>query len=218
VPCKEEEQLAPTARRSGVSKTERSAPPTTIREAQPARTESGIHPDRRSSQPSTHRQASDRQVSDPSTIPCPCKQADIFQRTAKPTTPPPQFAPPRPTTIQTAADGDGARLAPSIPQDPSQAPNKAKSVASDTRSDVIATQKARSHAPSVAPTTTTNVKHLVAESKFHDDTLCQLLDAARLNLIGTEAKRALHKAAKARVTELKELRVRGEVSLVSECV
>lgn len=140
------------------------------------------------------------------------------QRTAKPTTPPPQFAPPRPTTIQTAADGDGARLAPSIPQDPSQAPNKAKSVASDTRSDVIATQKARSHAPSVAPTTTTNVKHLVAESKFHDDTLCQLLDAARLNLIGTEAKRALHKAAKARVTELKELRVRGEVSLVSECV
>jgi hypothetical protein len=36
------------------------------------------------------------------------------------------------------------------------------------------------------------VKNLVADSKFHDDVLCQLLDAARLNLIGEEAKKALN--------------------------
>ncbi|WVQ93108.1 hypothetical protein IAU59_000172 [Kwoniella sp. CBS 9459] len=68
-----------------------------------------------------------------------------------------------------------------------------------------------SHRCSVAPTTVSNVKKLVAESRFHDETLCQLLDAARLNLIGDEAKKALQRAAKARVIELRDLRERGEI-------
>lgn len=63
---------------------------------------------------------------------------------------------------------------------------------------------------SVAPTTASNVKKLVAASKYHDETLCQLLDAAQLNLIGKEAKRALNRAARTRITELKELRTQGE--------
>nr|XP_031858883.1 uncharacterized protein CI109_005702 [Kwoniella shandongensis]KAA5525955.1 hypothetical protein CI109_005702 [Kwoniella shandongensis] len=63
---------------------------------------------------------------------------------------------------------------------------------------------------SAAPTTISNVKRLVAESKFHDETLCQLLDAARLNLIGEEAKKALQRAARARVIELRDLRARGQ--------
>jgi hypothetical protein len=58
----------------------------------------------------------------------------------------------------------------------------------------------------VTPTTVSNVKKIVAESRFHDDTLCQLLDAARLNLIGGEAKKALNRAARARVVELKDLK------------
>jgi hypothetical protein len=53
------------------------------------------------------------------------------------------------------------------------------------------------------------VKKIVAESKFHDDTLCQLLDAARLNLIGGEAKKALNRAARARVVELKDIRAQS---------
>lgn len=73
-----------------------------------------------------------------------------------------------------------------------------------------------SPAPSVAPTTVSNVKKIVADSKFHDETLCQLLDAARLNLIGEEAKKALNRAARARVIELRDLRaaagVQAEVS------
>ncbi|WVF65435.1 hypothetical protein IAT40_000162 [Kwoniella sp. CBS 6097] len=68
-----------------------------------------------------------------------------------------------------------------------------------------------SHHGSVAPTTISNVKKLVAESRFHDETLCQLLDAARLNLIGDEAKKALQRAARARVIELRDLRERGEI-------
>ncbi|OCF35676.1 hypothetical protein I316_02731 [Kwoniella heveanensis BCC8398] len=64
---------------------------------------------------------------------------------------------------------------------------------------------------SVAPTTISNVKKLVAESRFHDETLCQLLDAARLNLIGDEAKKALQRAARARVIELRDSRERGEI-------
>lgn len=69
------------------------------------------------------------------------------------------------------------------------------------------------HAASVvtASTTPSKVKRLVAESKFHDETLCQLLDAARLNLIGDEAKKALTRAARARVIELKDLRAQGEM-------
>ena len=67
-------------------------------------------------------------------------------------------------------------------------------------------------AASVTPTTHSHVKRLVEDSKYHDETLCQLLDAARLNLIGEEAKRALNRAAKARVADLRDLRDRGEVS------
>ncbi len=68
---------------------------------------------------------------------------------------------------------------------------------------------------SIAPTTASNVKKMVADSKFHDEALCQLLDAARLNLIGSEAKKALQRAARARVIELRELREGGEVSVSS---
>lgn len=61
-------------------------------------------------------------------------------------------------------------------------------------------------------TSPSNVKQLVEHSKFHDEILCQLLDAARLNLIGSEAKKALQRAARARVIELRDMRNRGEVS------
>lgn len=78
-----------------------------------------------------------------------------------------------------------------------------------------------SPAQSVAPTTVSNVKKLVADSKFHDETLCQLLDAARLNLIGEEAKKALNRAARARVIELRDLRaatgMQAEVSGFCNC-
>lgn len=74
-----------------------------------------------------------------------------------------------------------------------------------------APSEATSRPASYAPSTTSNVKQLVASSRFHDDVLCQLLDAARLNLIGGEAKKALNRAARARVTELKDMKARGEV-------
>ena len=78
--------------------------------------------------------------------------------------------------------------------------------------DDAATVTAVSPRPlSIAPTTASNVKQLVAESKFHDETLCQLLDAARLNLIGDEAKKALNRAARARVIELKDMRMKGDM-------
>lgn len=64
-------------------------------------------------------------------------------------------------------------------------------------------------AHSIAPTTVSNVKKIVADSRFHDETLCQLLDAARLNLIGEEAKKALNRAARARVVELKDIKSQG---------
>lgn len=66
-------------------------------------------------------------------------------------------------------------------------------------------------AVSIVPTSATEVGKLVDRSSFHDDTLCQLLDAARLNLIGEEAKKALMRAARARVIELKDLKQQGEV-------
>lgn len=65
---------------------------------------------------------------------------------------------------------------------------------------------AHSRPASIAPTTVSNVKKLVADSRFHDETLCQLLDAARLNLIGGEAKKALNRAARARIVELKDIK------------
>jgi len=50
------------------------------------------------------------------------------------------------------------------------------------------------------------VPQMVQRSTFHDETLCQLLDASRLNLLGEEAKKALMRAARARVVELKDIR------------
>ncbi|WVQ73587.1 hypothetical protein IAR50_003166 [Cryptococcus sp. DSM 104548] len=67
-----------------------------------------------------------------------------------------------------------------------------------------------SHPSSVPSTTLSNVRRLINSTRYHDETLCQLLDAARLNLIGGEAKKALQRAARARVVELKDLRERGE--------
>ena len=63
-------------------------------------------------------------------------------------------------------------------------------------------------------TTHSNIKHLVSDSRFHDEILCQLLDAARLNLIGEEAKKALNRAARARVIELRDMRDKGMVGVV----
>jgi hypothetical protein len=90
----------------------------------------------------------------------------------------------------------------------------APSVASDAR-----THGARSDrtlraepAPSVAPTSASNIKKLVHESGVHDEVLCQLLDAAKLNLIGSEAKKALQRAARARVIELRDARETQAVS------
>jgi hypothetical protein len=55
---------------------------------------------------------------------------------------------------------------------------------------------------------------MVEDSRFHDETLCQLLDAARLNLIGGEAKKALNRAARARVVELKDIKAQSGASEV----
>lgn len=68
----------------------------------------------------------------------------------------------------------------------------------------------------MAPTSASNVKQLVANSKFHDETLCQLLDAARLKLIGGEARKALQRAARARVIELKDMKAQAEVSQLTQ--
>lgn len=93
---------------------------------------------------------------------------------------------------------------------------KAPSIASDHRTlgEKTATYR-HSHAapPSIAPTSASNVKKLVQNSSFHDETLCELLEAARLNLIGPEAKKALQRAARARVIELKDIKEKGAVSL-----
>ena len=67
--------------------------------------------------------------------------------------------------------------------------------------------------PSVAPTTASNIKRLVSNSGVHDEQLCQLLDAAKLNLIGSEAKKALQRAARARVIELRDARETQAVSI-----
>ncbi len=58
----------------------------------------------------------------------------------------------------------------------------------------------------------TNIAKLVDDSTFHDDTLCQLLDAARLNLIGDQAKKALMRAARTRVDELSRQLLEREAS------
>lgn len=73
-------------------------------------------------------------------------------------------------------------------------------------------QHTDSTAASIAPTSASNVKKIVKDSSFHDETLCELLEAARLNLIGPEAKKALQRAARARVIELKDMRKHDQVS------
>ncbi|WVR08956.1 hypothetical protein IAU60_006015 [Kwoniella sp. DSM 27419] len=65
--------------------------------------------------------------------------------------------------------------------------------------------------PPTPATSVSNVNQLVADSKFHDETLCQLLDGARLNLIGDQAKKALQRAARARIIELRDLRQQQEI-------
>lgn len=59
----------------------------------------------------------------------------------------------------------------------------------------------------------TQLRGLVDRSSFHDEVLCQLMDAIHNRLIGEEAQKALIRAAKARVLELKDMKARGEVSL-----
>jgi hypothetical protein len=79
---------------------------------------------------------------------------------------------------------------------------------------VAAVDEKRAGSPSdfsTSLTTASNIQQIVANSAHHDEVLCQLLDAARLNLIGAEAKKALNRAAKARVIELRDMRARGEV-------
>lgn len=105
---------------------------------------------------------------------------------------------------------------------PAERNGKARTVASDQRTfggkaatnDDAPTSRHRHHAPpaSIAPTTASNVKRIVKDSSFHDETLCELLEAARLNLIGPEAKKALQRAARARVIELKDIKEKGNVS------
>lgn len=71
-------------------------------------------------------------------------------------------------------------------------------------------------APSPAPeseasSSFTKLQGLLDRSSFHDEVLCQLLDAIHNRLIGEEAQKALIRAAKARVIELKDMKARGEV-------
>jgi hypothetical protein len=65
---------------------------------------------------------------------------------------------------------------------------------------------------SMALTTQTEVDRVVQDSHFHDDALCQMLDAARMERLGEEARRALRRAARQRVHQLKHLHVIGKVS------
>jgi hypothetical protein len=67
----------------------------------------------------------------------------------------------------------------------------------------------------MAPTTQTEVDRVVKDSHFHDDALCQMLDAARMNAVGEEARRALRHAARQRVVQLKDLHTAGKVSSAS---
>jgi hypothetical protein len=104
-------------------------------------------------------------------------------------------------------DTSPSNPAPEIP------PPKSRSIASEalTQGTIRPPSPQHTEVPSLVPTTHSNVKNMVRESKFHDETLCQLLDAARLNLLGGEAKKALQRAAKARVIELRDMRAKGEV-------
>lgn len=64
---------------------------------------------------------------------------------------------------------------------------------------------------SEASSSFTKLQGLLDRSSFHDEILCQLLDAIHNRLIGEEAQKALIRAAKARVVELKDMKARGEV-------
>ena len=117
-----------------------------------------------------------------------------------------------PTGVRSSAGFADSRLEPIIAKMSSRSAYDSPTT-SDVRSEGSITPKASSRAPSgrADPLSARKVRQMVAESKFHDGTLCQLLDAARLNLIGTEAKKALNLAAKARVNELGQLQNQGEV-------
>ncbi|ORY33094.1 hypothetical protein BCR39DRAFT_557284 [Naematelia encephala] len=138
----------------------------------------------------------------------------------------------RRTHATPAANPPSSRLAPSIPLSASvKAPSYVSaylpphaarnspsetSVASGNRSEASTARLApqievASHPGSYAPTTVSNVKKIVNDSSYHDDILCQLLDASRLNLLGKAAKQALLRAARARVIELRDLRAKGEL-------
>lgn len=65
---------------------------------------------------------------------------------------------------------------------------------------------------SEASSSFTKLQGLLDRSSFHDEVLCQLLDAIHNRLIGEEAQKALIRAAKARVIELKDMKARGGVS------
>lgn len=62
---------------------------------------------------------------------------------------------------------------------------------------------------SQAGQTAIQVDNMLATSHFHDERLCQYLDAAKLNLIGEEAKKALIRAARARIIELRDMQGKG---------
>jgi len=136
-----------------------------------------------------------------------------YVRQVRQTTPPPDFAPPKPAIGTSAKPQNTGPLESSAKNSQDQTLPQIPTVASEDGSERTSTPKPPSREPSasVAPTTTSNVRQVVADSKFHDETLCQLLDAARLNLIGIEAKRALNRAARARVVELRDLRAQGMV-------
>lgn len=94
-----------------------------------------------------------------------------------------------------------------------QSDHSSSNVQAEPRAEsVTALSEARTVPRSHVSTTASNVKRLASDSKFHDETLCQLLEAARLNLIGGEAKRALNRAARARVIELRDMRKHADVS------
>lgn len=78
--------------------------------------------------------------------------------------------------------------------------------------DLGAEETSSSPSSSDATTDFKQMQGLVDRSCFHDEVLCQLLDGIHNRLIGEEAQKALIRAAKARVIELKARQARGEVS------
>ena len=65
---------------------------------------------------------------------------------------------------------------------------------------------------STATTTMSLVNQIVTDSRFHDDSLCDLLRAARDDSLGDAAKKALRRAARERVMDLTGMRQKYPVS------